>query len=662
MQSQRFLWTTVVAASALVGLLGCPAGDGPTAPVLPSAPTGLTATATSSAEISLSWQAASGAASYRVYRDGNLLPTVATTPAHSDVGLTASTTYSYTVASCDDVAGTSCGAKSASVTATTQAAPITTYVLTVTKSGTGTGTVTSTPAGINCGTACAGSFATGTSVTLSATAGSGSSFTGWSGGGCSGTGTCVLALTAAQSVTATFTPALAQITLSHLSGAILANQQIAFTATGLDGNGNTLSGLTFTWASSAPTVASVTSTGLATGVTIGTTNITASAGEVTSAPAPVMVVTLGSHFSPADVLTGASVATGPSGDVNLVWRGTQSGTSALFFVRSTDGGQTFALPPSLPKSDIPSSPRVAVGPNGNIFVAWGVGAIVDDLFGDIALSVSGNGGNSFSSNPVNVTNNVSSIFGVGASTGSQSGMAIDQSGNVHVVTTLWRSLSDANYDVIYSRSTNGGASFSGPTVVYENLPSTDNVFDVAVATSGTNVYITWMQGGGAVLFVRSTNGGTTFSSPVSLGQGSCFLKCTHIGIDGTGAMTVVWLGSDGLYFARSANSGASFSPATKIPLTKFADSSPHSTVDAQGRLYVVWTRVPPEASSIQRDIFFTRSTDGGATFSVPVNMSGTFDAESQDPWIAVDGSENIHVIWLETTAGSTYNVAYRRAK
>jgi endoglucanase len=87
------------------------------------------------------------------------------------------------------------------VTATFNSAS--TFALGVTRAGTGTGTVTSSPSGISCGTSCTANYATGTSVTLSAAAASGSTFAGWSGS-CSGTGSCVLAMTAARSVTATF--------------------------------------------------------------------------------------------------------------------------------------------------------------------------------------------------------------------------------------------------------------------------------------------------------------------------------------------------------------------------------------------------------------------------------------------------------------------------
>ena len=79
------------------------------------------------------------------------------------------------------------------------------FGVSVSKSGNGSGTVTSSPAGITCGATCASSFNYATSVTLTATPATGSTFTGWSGGGCSGTGTCVVSVTAATSVTAQFT-------------------------------------------------------------------------------------------------------------------------------------------------------------------------------------------------------------------------------------------------------------------------------------------------------------------------------------------------------------------------------------------------------------------------------------------------------------------------
>ncbi|MBI5233424.1 MAG: hypothetical protein HY880_03640 [Deltaproteobacteria bacterium] len=56
-----------------------------------------------------------------------------------------------------------------------------TYILSVTKSGTGSGTVTSSPTGIDCGTDCSEPYNSGTGVTLTATPSTGSTFAGWSG-------------------------------------------------------------------------------------------------------------------------------------------------------------------------------------------------------------------------------------------------------------------------------------------------------------------------------------------------------------------------------------------------------------------------------------------------------------------------------------------------
>jgi hypothetical protein len=74
----------------------------------------------------------------------------------------------------------------------------------VVRAGGGTGTVTSSPSGINCGTDCSESYASNTMVTLTATATGGAVFSGWSGGGCAGTGTCVVTMSSALTVTATF--------------------------------------------------------------------------------------------------------------------------------------------------------------------------------------------------------------------------------------------------------------------------------------------------------------------------------------------------------------------------------------------------------------------------------------------------------------------------
>ena len=73
------------------------------------------------------------------------------------------------------------------------------------KAGTGEGTVTSQPAGIACGADCTEEYPEGTPVTLYANPAPGSTFDGFTGGGCSGSGsTCTVTADQARTVTAIF--------------------------------------------------------------------------------------------------------------------------------------------------------------------------------------------------------------------------------------------------------------------------------------------------------------------------------------------------------------------------------------------------------------------------------------------------------------------------
>ena len=86
------------------------------------------------------------------------------------------------------------------------------HTLAIDIAGIGRGTVTSSPGGIECGSDCSEAYSQGTTVTLTAEADYGSTFSGWSGGGCSGTGQCIVTMNSDENVTAVFSPATAPIT------------------------------------------------------------------------------------------------------------------------------------------------------------------------------------------------------------------------------------------------------------------------------------------------------------------------------------------------------------------------------------------------------------------------------------------------------------------
>ncbi|WP_336111760.1 chitinase [Streptomyces sp. PTD9-10] len=90
-------------------------GGGDPAPTVPSTPSGLSVSGTTSSSVSLSWSAVSGATGYNVYRNGTKVTAVTGTSA-TITGLSASTSYSFQVTATNS-AGES--AKSAAVTGTT---------------------------------------------------------------------------------------------------------------------------------------------------------------------------------------------------------------------------------------------------------------------------------------------------------------------------------------------------------------------------------------------------------------------------------------------------------------------------------------------------------------------------------------------------------------
>lgn len=127
--------------------------------------------------------------------------TAANTASFVDPNLTANTLYCYRVLAYNS-AGPSPYSNEVCVTT-----PVTTFRLSASLMG--DGTLTGTPVGINCPTDCTEDYAAGTQVTLTPYAGSDAQFVGWSGA-CTGKSTCVVTMSAAKNVVATFQRAVSR--------------------------------------------------------------------------------------------------------------------------------------------------------------------------------------------------------------------------------------------------------------------------------------------------------------------------------------------------------------------------------------------------------------------------------------------------------------------
>ncbi len=119
--STAYTFTVTAVTSSASSAASNPASATTQAPPAPAAPAGLTATATSSSQINLAWTASTTAGvTYTVNSAGAVIASGLTTTSYNVTGLTASTSYSYTVSAV--LSGVS-SAASNTASATTQAAP-----------------------------------------------------------------------------------------------------------------------------------------------------------------------------------------------------------------------------------------------------------------------------------------------------------------------------------------------------------------------------------------------------------------------------------------------------------------------------------------------------------------------------------------------------------
>jgi hypothetical protein len=154
-------------------------------------------------------------AGYKLYygnasEDYSQVLDVGDTTMYTVTNLTAGNTYYFAVTAHDASGYESDYSNEVSTTIVQQ------YRLTASKDGTGTGTIIGT--GINCGNECANTYNAWAIVTLTATPDAGSTFGGWSGGGCAGTGQCVMNMNANSTVTALFNAATYTITAKSGAG------------------------------------------------------------------------------------------------------------------------------------------------------------------------------------------------------------------------------------------------------------------------------------------------------------------------------------------------------------------------------------------------------------------------------------------------------------
>src|SRR5229473_2662472 len=335
------------------------------------------------------------------------------------------------------------------------------------------------------------------------------------------------------------------------------------------------------------------------------------------------------------------------GNIYVVWEDDTNTNSNILFSRSTDGGATFSPPKGVSNSaGFSFNPRVAVDTGGTINVVW---QDSPDFFrtSNVFFSRSSDAGNTFST-PMNLSGTSSSAFY------STPQIAVHNAGNISIV---WES-DTGNLAIWFSGSSDGGATFSAPTMLSTNTGGSIDS-QIAVDKNG-NINVVWeddLAGHSDISFSRSADNGATFSPPMNLsnplGNSLANSNSPRLALDLLGNIDVVWAndspGNFDIFISRSTDGGVNFSGPKNISRSSTFSSNPFIAVDAGGNINLVWADINP--ADLNTDIFFARSSDGGATFSTAQNVSHS-SGFSSNPWLTVDAGANINVSWEDNTPGN----------
>ncbi len=241
------------------------------------------------------------------------------------------------------------------------------------------------------------------------------------------------------------------------------------------------------------------------------------------------------------------------------------------------------------------------------------------------------------------------------SSGSLLPSMVTTGSNVYAV---WYDNASENFEIMFSRSTDSGTTFSTPVNLSND--GTDSTIPF-VAAVGSDVYVVWEDVTSfftdrEILMRKSTDNGATFGSVVNISNDSALSTVPHMVASGTNVY-VTWqsgpFGEADVFFSRSTDNGATFSAPVNISGNLGTSELP--VVSASGTdVFLAWS----DNTSGNFEILFSRSTDNGANFSSPVNLSNNSGA-SDWPWVSSTGSD-VYVAWMDNTSGN-FEILFSRS-
>jgi hypothetical protein len=299
--------------------------------------------------------------------------------------------------------------------------------------------------------------------------------------------------------------------------------------------------------------------------------------------------------------------------------------------------------------------------NSNVYLLWQDSIPSDHTNYDIFIKNSNDNGTTFGSS-VNLSNN--SGF-------SEHPQIAAYDNNVYAI---WADDTSGNREVVFTRSVDNGTSFDKINNLSNN---TSDSFNQEIAVFGDTVYVVWLDQSDEddetnILLKASGDGGETFGRTVNISSNAnqeTFPKIAAF----EGSVYIAWNTADnllderdneGLFFVRSLDGGNTFDNIIK--LNHENDFGELQIAAFDDTVYVAFGGLP---SVDVNGVLFTKSNDGGRSFSEPVTIdeNGRFvnslnvevsAYDEQFSYVAaqVSVSGNEEILLLEMTSNNSTKV------
>ena len=249
--------------------------------------------------------------------------------------------------------------------------------------------------------------------------------------------------------------------------------------------------------------------------------------------------------------------------------------------------------------------------------------------------------------------------------GPSPSIAAGTDGVVYLAFAGWSGATTGD-DIYFTKSTDGGHSWSTPIRVNDDGGNSPQAQPTLALDAANNIYIAWTDGRNGnndVFFSKSITGGATFSANVRVNDVTTNSQSEpDLAVDPVNAhlVHVVWtdtrsaiLGPD-IFYANSTDGGLSFNPSLRVndDVGGSEQSQPRIAVAPNRDVYVVWR--DPRSAAKGPDIYFSKSSDLGATWSPNIFLNGdSGNFVQQDPTIAVDAAGTIYVAWTDYRSANT---------